>query len=66
MDKDDAYIWIKKVILSCETVRQDITADKLIANFYTMYKDRDLYVKLQFISIDNSNNLTVKPNIKTS
>lgn len=66
MEKYIAYNWIKKVILSCETVKQDITADKLIANFYTMYKDRDLYVKLQFISIGNSNNLTVKPNIKTS
>lgn len=39
MNKFTVFEWIKKVIDSVENNAQDITSERLIDNFYIMYKD---------------------------
>lgn len=48
-NKYDVYIWIKdEIIPSCRNnPRQQIVVDRLISNFYDVYKDTDLSKELR-------------------
>jgi hypothetical protein len=37
----DVVIWIEKIIESCETTLQEVTAKKLVRQFEIQYKDID-------------------------
>ena len=45
-NKYDVFMWIKKVILSCETLKQLFVAFDLVSNFEKMYKDDFLVFRL--------------------
>ena len=43
------FDWVKKVVISTETLEQLDNADKLIELFYFKYKDEALYNELNYI-----------------
>ncbi len=45
-NKYDVFMWIKKVILSCKTLKQLFVAFDLVSNFEKMYKDNFLVFRL--------------------
>lgn len=53
MNKYNTYLWVKEIILSCTTIKHVNTTDRLIYNFYNIYKDKFLYEDLMWFSIEN-------------
>lgn len=41
-DKEEVYMWIRKVIESCTTYHHYLRVYALISNFYQMYNDLEL------------------------
>jgi len=52
-NKYDVFIWIKRIIDSAETKKHYLASDRLIQNFYNLYGDFKLVLKLRFYLIRN-------------
>jgi|688.fasta_scaffold850879_2 hypothetical protein len=46
-NKYDTFMWVKKVIDSCETITHFVNVRKLITNFFNTFKDIELNRKLR-------------------
>jgi len=42
LNKFSTYMWVRKVITSCETSQQLTNCENLVLNFDKIYKDKDL------------------------
>lgn len=57
LKKIDEYAWIRRVILSCDTLVQNQMAYELINIFYKKYNDLTYTLKLLDLSVEMDNKL---------
>lgn len=58
-NKYDAFEWLKKVIVSCTSLHQKVTINKLIDNFYKQYDaSDDMFIEIISIRANHFRGLT--------